>query len=79
MPEPIEEVDVVRTTKAVEAQDIGGARTVLLPAGTCGTVVAVFSGAYEVEFEVADGEWALATVLAQDVILHWKAPRREGH
>lgn len=77
MPEPIEEIDLVRTTKAVEAHNIGGTRPVLLPAGTCGTVVAVFSDAYEVEFEVADGAWALSTVSAKDVVLHWKAPPRE--
>jgi hypothetical protein len=68
---------VVRTTRAVEAQDIGGTRSVLVPAGTCGTVVAVFADAYEVEFQVAEGEWALSTIPAQDVLLQWKAPPRE--
>jgi len=71
------EIDVVKILTSVTAQVIGQGRDEVIPSGTCGTVVLVHPGAYEVEFELSAPEgWALATVPAGAVELHWKAPKR---
>lgn len=61
------ESDTVRLAVPTVAQVIGGQRNIELPAGTRGIVVQVnVSGtqcqSYEVEFEYASGQWAVANV-----------------
>ena len=76
MPERIEEVDVVKLLVPVAAQVVGDGRNEIVPAGTLGTVVIACPDAYEVEFRLpATEDWALATVPASAVELHWKAPK----
>ena len=67
------EIDVVKTTEAVEARVLGEDEIVSIPAGSVGTVVLVHKmgsrvEAYEVEFCLPGIESALATIPRSGVV-----------
>ena len=68
----ISENDLVVPTRDVETQKIGEISTLRVRAGTAGTVVLVHSSlglvaAFEVEFPLGAGQWALATIPSSDL------------
>ena len=72
MASTISENEVVVSLVECQAQLIGEQEVRLVPAGSLGTVVLVHlkgseAVAYEVEFSVGHGGWALATVLIDQV------------
>lgn len=68
------ENDVVSLKQTIDAKIVGDNRSLMIPAGTIGTIVLVYGAiqkpeAYEVEFYIQDYDsYALATIKSEQIV-----------